>query len=147
MSAGHGGTGTPAEVAAATTPRAPGRATLVYDGDCGFCTRSAHFVKRVVDRRDRYDVRPWQELDLEAMGLTARQCDEAAQFVGVDASVESGHRAVASALRNGSPGWRPVGHLVVAPGISWVAARAYRWVAEHRHQLPGGTAACARPGS
>jgi predicted DCC family thiol-disulfide oxidoreductase YuxK len=124
---------------------APDRPTLVYDADCGFCTRSVQFIQRWVDRRDRYDVRPWQELDLAAVGLTAQDCDEAAQFLMADGSVRSGHEAIASAATHGAPGWRPVGHLLLAPGISWVAARTYRWVAAHRHRLPGGTAACARP--
>lgn len=124
---------------------APHRPTLVYDADCGFCTRSVQFIQRWVDRRDRYDVRPWQELDLAAVGLTAQDCDEAAQFLMADGSVRSGHEAIASAATHGAPGWRPVGHLLLAPGISWVAARTYRWVAAHRHRLPGGTAACARP--
>jgi predicted DCC family thiol-disulfide oxidoreductase YuxK len=124
---------------------APDRPTLVYDADCGFCTRSVQFIQRWVDRRDRYDVRPWQELDLAAVGLTAQACDEAAQFLMADGSVRSGHEAIASAATHGAPGWRPVGHLLLAPGISWVAARTYRWVAAHRHRLPGGTAACARP--
>ncbi|KRF41616.1 hypothetical protein ASG96_05510 [Terrabacter sp. Soil810] len=123
----------------------PDRPTLVYDADCGFCTRSVQFVQRWVDRRDRYDVRRWQSLDLAAVGLTAQDCDEAAQFVTADGEVRSGHRAIASAATHGAPGWRPVGALLMAPGVSWVAARAYRWVADHRHQLPGGTAACAVP--
>ena len=128
-----------------TTLVVPDRPTLVYDADCGFCTRSAQFVQRWVDRRDRYDVRPWQALDLAAVGLTAQDCDAAAQFVTADGAVRSGHRAIASAATHGAPAWRPVGALLMAPGVSWVAAWAYRWVADHRHQLPGGTAACAVP--
>jgi hypothetical protein len=34
---------------------------------------------------------------------------------------------------------------LLAPGVKTLAARTYAWVAQHRHQLPGGTAACARP--
>ena len=122
----------------------PDRPTLVYDADCGFCTRSAQFTKRWVDRRDRFDVRPWQELDLAAVGLSPEDCDDAAQFLTADGSIRSGHRAIASAATHGAPAWRPVGYLLMAPGVSRVAARAYHWVAEHRYQLPGGTATCAR---
>jgi predicted DCC family thiol-disulfide oxidoreductase YuxK len=128
-----------------TTLFVPERPTLVYDADCGFCTRSVEFVQRWVDRRGRYDVRAWQEIDLAAVGLTEQQCDEAAQFITADGSIRSGHRAIATAATHGAPGWRPFGLLLMAPGVSWVAAHAYRWVADHRHQLPGGTAACARP--
>ena len=125
----------------------PDRPTLVYDADCGFCTRSALFAKRWLDRRDRFAVRPWQELDLAAVGLSAADCDEAAQFVTADGSIRSGHRAIASAATHGAPAWRPVGYLLMAPGVSRVASRAYGWVAAHRYPLPGGTAACARPSS
>ncbi len=128
-----------------TTPVDPNRPTLVYDGDCGFCTRSVQFVQRWIDRRGRYDVRPWQELDLAAVGLTERDCEEAAQFITADGSIRSGHLAAASAVAHGAPAWRPVGYLLMAPGVSWVAAHAYRWVADHRYQLPGGSAACASP--
>jgi predicted DCC family thiol-disulfide oxidoreductase YuxK len=123
------------------------RPTLVYDADCGFCTRSAQLARRWVDRGGRYDVLPWQELDLDALGLTAERCDEAAQFVTADGGIRSGHEAIAAALTHGAPGLRPLGHVLLAPGIRTVAARTYAWVAQHRHQLPGGTAACARSGT
>jgi predicted DCC family thiol-disulfide oxidoreductase YuxK len=124
---------------------APTRPTLVYDADCGFCTTAARFTRRWVDRRGRYDVRPWQELDLPAVGLSPQDCDEAAQFVTADGSIRSGHRAIASAATHGAPAWRPFGYLLLAPGVSRVAACAYAWVADHRYRLPGGTEACARP--
>jgi predicted DCC family thiol-disulfide oxidoreductase YuxK len=119
------------------------RGLLIFDGDCGFCTTSARFVSRWVDRRDRYDVRPWQELDLGALGVTEADCIEAAQFVRRDGSVVAGHRAIAAGLTHGAPLWRPLGHALTLPGISAVAARVYAWVADHRYALPGGTAACA----
>lgn len=46
------------------------RGLLIFDGDCGFCTTSARFATRWVDRRDRYDIAPWQEVDLARFGLT-----------------------------------------------------------------------------
>ena len=119
------------------------RGLLIFDGDCGFCTTSARFVSRWVDRRDRYEVRPWQELDLSVLGVTEADCIEAAQFVRRDGSVVAGHRAIAAGLTHGAPAWRPLGHLLTLPGVSQLAARVYTWVADHRYALPGGTAACA----
>jgi predicted DCC family thiol-disulfide oxidoreductase YuxK len=119
------------------------RGLLIFDGDCGFCTTSARFVSRWVDRRDRYEVQPWQELDLAPLGVTEADCIEAAQFVRCDGSVVSGHRAIAAGLTHGAPLWRPLGHLLTLPGVSQLAARVYTWVADHRYALPGGTAACA----
>ncbi|GAA4729372.1 hypothetical protein GCM10025782_30300 [Pedococcus ginsenosidimutans] len=119
------------------------RGLLIFDGDCGFCTTSARFVSRWVDRRHRYDVQPWQELDLAPLGVTEADCIEAAQFVRRDGSVVAGHRAIAAGLTHGAPLWRPLGHLLTLPGVSAVAARVYAWVADHRYALPGGTPACA----
>lgn len=122
------------------------RGLLIFDGDCGFCTTSARFATRWVDRRHRYDVQPWQQVDLERFGLTEADCIEAAQFVRRDGSVVAAHLAIAEGLKHGAPLWRPLGHVVTLPGISWLAGRVYTWVADHRYALPGGTPACAPTG-
>ena len=119
------------------------RGLLIFDGDCGFCTTSARFATRWVDRRQRYDVQPWQQVDLARFGLTEEDCIEAAQFVRRDGSVAGAHLAIAEGLKHGAPLWRPLGQVVMLPGISWLAGRVYTWVADHRYALPGGTAACA----
>ena len=120
----------------------PDRPVLVFDGDCGFCTTSARFLHRWVVRDGSTRVTPWQQLDLDELGLTTDQCRAAVQWVGEDGQVASGHTAIAAALREGHPVWRPVGALLVAPGLSWLAARLYQWVSAHRYALPGGTPAC-----
>lgn len=123
-------------------PRVP---LLIFDGDCAFCTSSVRLLQRWVDRRQRFTVEPWQRVDLSAFDLTEEQCLEALQFVDASGRIHAGHRAVAQALRHSAPGWRPFGVLLTAPGVDWVAARVYAWVAAHRHSLPGGTPACALP--
>jgi predicted DCC family thiol-disulfide oxidoreductase YuxK len=120
-------------------------AVLVFDGDCALCSSSVRFLRRWVDRRRRYQVLPWQHLDLASVGLTAAQCDEAVWFVEADGTKRRGHRAVAAALRSSAPAWRPLGVVLVLPGISWLAGRAYAWVSSNRSRLPGGTPACAVP--
>lgn len=119
---------------------------LVFDGDCGFCTTCARLLERWVIRGDATRFAPWQQLDLDELGLTAEQCTAAVQWVGDDGQVASGHVAIAAALRSGHLVWRPVGALLVAPGFSWLAGRAYSWIARHRHALPGGTPACRMDG-
>jgi predicted DCC family thiol-disulfide oxidoreductase YuxK len=127
------------------TPPAP-RPVLVFDGDCGFCTTTARLLQRLVERGGRdFAVAPWQELDLEALGLTAQSCLTAAQWVGHDGTVRAGHLSIAAALRAGRPVWRPVGVVLTLPGISGLAARVYQWVADHRYAVPGGTPACGLP--
>lgn len=116
---------------------------LIFDGDCGFCTTAARFARRHVARRQEYAVAPWQELELTAYGLTARDCLEAAQFVDAAGRTHAGHLAIAQALRHGSRPWPIAGVLLTAPGVSRATARVYRWVADHRYAMPGGTPACA----
>lgn len=118
-------------------------ATFVYDGDCAFCTTCAEFLRR----RVRTDARivAWQRADLPALGLTREQCLEAVQYVVPGRATLAGPDAIAALLRASSPAWKPVGGLLGLPGVGTLAWPVYRWVARHRHQLPGGTAACAVP--
>jgi predicted DCC family thiol-disulfide oxidoreductase YuxK len=118
------------------------RPILVFDGDCAFCSTSARFAQRWIVRGRAISVEPWQQLDLVQLGLTEDQCLAAVQWVGEGGQVASGHAAFAAILRAGHPVWRPVGVLLVAPGLSWVAGKVYAWLSAHRYQMPGGTPAC-----
>lgn len=131
---------------------------LLFDGDCGFCSTSALFTRRWIDRKRRFDIEPFQNFSsgqLAAWGLDEQRCGESLHFVAGPAGApaapprqqthrtHAGAAAVAATLRAGAPGWRPAGMLLAAPGISRLAEYAYRWVAAHRYRLPGGTPACA----
>jgi predicted DCC family thiol-disulfide oxidoreductase YuxK len=119
------------------------RTTLIYDGDCGICTRLADFARR--RPRPQADVRPWQELDLPAYGVTEAQCVEALQLVTPEGRVFAGHDAIARVLLVSRPLWRPAGAVLLLPGVNALAGVAYRWIARNRHRLPGGSDACALP--
>lgn len=114
-------------------------ATLVYDGDCAFCTSSARWMLRLGLRVD--GVVPWQHADLERLGLTPAQCQQSVQLVE-QGRTSSGHEALARLLLRSAPPWRALGLLLLTPPFSWAARTAYRWVADHRHRLPGGTPSC-----
>lgn len=117
---------------------------LVYDGDCAFCSTSARVISTRLRRApEDFAVLPWQRLDLDALGLTPAECDAAVRWVGADGIRYAGHVAIAHALRASRWWVRPAGVVLLAPGISRVAARAYAWVAANRHRLPGGTPACS----
>lgn len=118
------------------------RPVLIFDGDCGFCTSSARWLGRWVVKDGSARIAPWQHLDLAELGLTEDQCRQAVQWVWTDGQVASGHAAIAASLQAGHLVWRPVGALLLAPGIRWFASRAYSWIAAHRYALPGGTPAC-----
>ena len=113
---------------------------LVFDGDCAFCTRCARFLERIGPDAE---IVAWQLTDLDELGITEQQAAEAVQWVEVDGRVRSGHEAIAATLNSAGRVWRIVGRALLLPGVSWLAARVYRLVANNRHRLPGGTSACA----
>ncbi|MER6591971.1 DCC1-like thiol-disulfide oxidoreductase family protein, partial [Micromonospora purpureochromogenes] len=83
------------------------RSTFVYDGDCAFCTRCAEFIERRIPTGAR--VVPWQFADLDALGLTEAECEEAVQWVGADGSRAAGPDAIARLLGESGPLWRVAG--------------------------------------
>jgi predicted DCC family thiol-disulfide oxidoreductase YuxK len=80
---------------------------------------------------------PYQAADLPALGLTEAQAAAAVQWVGTDGSVRSGHEAIAGALLTAGRRWRIAGRLLLAPGISPIAAGVYRLIAKNRSRMPG----------
>ncbi|MFG1945691.1 thiol-disulfide oxidoreductase DCC family protein [Nonomuraea sp. NPDC048826] len=120
---------------------------FIYDGDCGFCTRS---VTWLLDRaRPAAQARPYQRTDLAAFGTTAARARHEALWVTRDArgrtAVRGGVQAFAALLGTAAPAWRIAGLLLATPPIRWIALAVYRLVATNRYRLPGGTAACAVP--
>jgi predicted DCC family thiol-disulfide oxidoreductase YuxK len=115
-------------------------ATLIFDGDCGFCTSTANFIK--VRSSVAIEIHPWQFIDVTNFGLTQAQTASRVYFV-VDGKNYAGHAALAKVLliqRN----WlfKVFGGLMMTPPFSWLASLGYRLVAKFRHRLPGGTPAC-----
>jgi predicted DCC family thiol-disulfide oxidoreductase YuxK len=115
------------------------RPALVYDGDCAFCTTSARSLERIGPDAE---IVAWQLTDLVELGLTEERAAAAVQWVSVDGTVRSGHEAIAATLESAGGIWKIAGRAILLPGISSVAARVYRLVADNRHRLPGGTPAC-----
>ena len=116
------------------------RATVVYDGDCGFCTASARWLERRIDPSVRVEMS--QALDLGSLGLTDDEAAAAAWFVDSDGSRYRGHAAVGRSLQHMSLPYRVVGWIIQRPPVSWIAAPVYRLVATYRHRLPGATDSC-----
>ena len=116
------------------------RGTLVYDGDCGFCTTSDKWVERRLG--DEVRVEMWQSLDLDEFGLTPHDVTTASYFVDADLTLHRGHAGVGRALEHMRLPFRPLGWLIQRPPVSWLAAPAYALVARYRYKLPGSTDAC-----
>jgi predicted DCC family thiol-disulfide oxidoreductase YuxK len=117
--------------------------TLLFDGDCAFCTRSADVARRVLPAG--CDVVAWQLFDLTAAGTTAERAQREVLWISRDGAVSGGASAVTSALRAAGLPWSVAGVLLSLPPLRWVAPVVYRLVAANRYRLPGGTAACRVP--
>jgi predicted DCC family thiol-disulfide oxidoreductase YuxK len=122
---------------------ADSRATFVYDGDCAFCTTCAQFIERRIPTLAH--VVPWQFTDLAPLGLTADECEQAVQWVAPDGTKAAGPDAVALLLQDAGRAWQYAGAALELAPVRAAAWPAYRWIAGHRHMMPGGTPACSLP--
>ncbi|HEY2205723.1 MAG TPA: DCC1-like thiol-disulfide oxidoreductase family protein [Pseudonocardia sp.] len=114
---------------------------LVFDGECGFCTRALGWL-RLADRRRVIETRPFQRPGVpESLGLSVEQCAGSLQWRGADGSRAEGAEAIASALTTAlDRAWPARLYARTATAQD----RVYRWVAEHRGRLPGVTPWCSR---
>lgn len=113
---------------------------LVFDGDCGFCTRSARWL--VDHTRPHAAVVPWQAIPLERWGLSESRCRAAVQFVTETGRVVEGAPAIAGLLSTSRAPWPVAAKIMMAPGVAAIAARVYTQIAVHRDRLPGATDQC-----
>lgn len=113
--------------------------TLIYDADCGFCTRSAKWLAR----GGKVNIKPWQGIrDLEAIGLTEKMVEAAAYWADGGKIEAVAEAAIAWSLIAKGGVWRLAGRIILLPGIRFIASRVYKVIARNRHNMPGGTDAC-----
>ena len=108
--------------------------TVLFDGSCTLCRASADRVRRF-DSRRRIEL-----LDLHDPSVTERfpqvNREEAMKWMqAVDAQSRIFTGADAWA-RIGSllPGWNLLAWILQVPGIRWLAARIYAWIARNRYR-------------
>lgn len=119
------------------------RPVLVYDGDCGFCTSSVRFLERHVPVRAA--VVAYQFADLGALGTNAERAGYEVLWIDRAGRVSGGAEAVGRMLTEAGGPWRALGVIMRVAPVSWAARAVYRLIANNRHRMPGGTAACALP--
>jgi predicted DCC family thiol-disulfide oxidoreductase YuxK len=108
------------------------RLTLVYDGECEFCTRLARWVERQ-DGSRRVSVKANQEAGLiESLGLSRAEVDRAAWAVEPGGRKFEGAAAINRVLRELGGGWALLGWLYGVAPIRWVEDRYYGRVARRR---------------
>ncbi|WP_247042149.1 thiol-disulfide oxidoreductase DCC family protein [Arthrobacter rhizosphaerae] len=116
--------------------------TLIYDADCGFCTRSANWLAK----GGAVNIKPWQGIhDLESIGLTEDMVESAAYWADGGAVMARGESAIAQALISKRGGWQIAGRFILLPGVRHLASNVYKLIARNRHAMPGGTDACRLP--
>ena len=120
-----------------------GRALLIFDGDCGFCSRCARFAARRMPTSA--EVKPWQRVDLAAYGVSPDRTQHEVVWVGADGRVDGGIQAIARLLLDCGGLWKVPGLALRVPPFRWLGHGLYRLVAKNRYRLPGGTAACKVP--
>jgi len=114
---------------------------LIFDGDCGFCTRSSTSSSA---SRSTAEVTAYQFTDLELYGTTEQRATHEVLWVDPTGRIHGGAQAIARLLVS-------AGGFYTAAG--WPCARrrsagsrgVYRLIANNRQRMPGGTAACALP--
>lgn len=119
---------------------------LIYDADCGFCTRTATWV---AGPRHAFPLVSWQSLpDLPALGLTVDDVTSAAYWRSQDGRLWRGADAIAKALVARGGVLAVAGTLLLRTPLRVLARPVYAWVARNRYKMPGGTSACrvAPPG-
>jgi predicted DCC family thiol-disulfide oxidoreductase YuxK len=120
---------------------------LIFDGDCAFCTSSAHWLARRLRRLRGPNARlvAWQFTDLAALGTTAERTRREALWVSTDGTLYGGAAAFAAWLKFRGGAYAIVGRVIDLPVIRALAAAVYSVIAENRHRMPGGSPACALP--
>lgn len=129
-------------------------ATVIYDGDCGICTRS----KQAIERLDWFGTMRWVPLQgktAAGFGIPAEELDRALQLIGGRGRT-AGFAAfkrifarlpvfwiLAGASVWLTP-WALIGWAILfSPVSNPIGNRVYDWVARNRYRFPGST--CHRP--
>ena len=117
---------------------------LIYDGDCGFCFKSARLAQKW--RNGRVTIAAWQDVPetMQDLGLTDEDGMTQVWFVDGSGRLSGGAEAVNAVLRE--VWWaRPFTWLYHLPFMAWLEEKVYRWVAANRGRLPGSTPQCSLP--
>ena len=120
----------------------PTRPTMLYDGACGVCTRGAELA--IQHLPGRVDWEPFQTADLAAYGVSEAEAGTSVHLVEPSGRISHGAAAAGRLLVLSGGGAALLGHVLLAPPVSWVAEAVYRLVTMLRYRLPGSTPALAR---
>jgi predicted DCC family thiol-disulfide oxidoreductase YuxK len=108
------------------------RGWLFFDAECAFCTRTARWLRPILERRG-LAVAPLQDPRVgELLGLAEADLLRELRFLLSDGSQFGGADAVLAVAREIWWG-RPLVWLVKIPGMMGQMRRGYYWLAARRH--------------
>jgi len=116
--------------------------TVLFDGSCRFCTRSAHRIQRRLGR-GRVALANFQEPGVleRHPGVTRDAAMQRMHVVTGDGRIFAGAEAFARLLAEiPVVGW--IAFLYDVPGLRQLAELAYRFIARNRYRLFGRTETC-----
>lgn len=113
---------------------------LIYDGDCGFCTRWVARLRRWTGRR--IDYAPFQEVGERFPEIPRERFLHSVQLVEPSGRVTAGAEAVFRTLARAPAGGLGLWMYRWLPGFAASSEWGYRFVADHRTR---GKASCTLP--
>jgi predicted DCC family thiol-disulfide oxidoreductase YuxK len=109
------------------------RPVILYDADCGFCTRWIGRCRKLFGESIEYV--PSAEGASRFPEISREALEGAVHLVDTDGRVYAGADAVARALaRRPGHGWVLWCYAYI-PGLAWAARKTYGWVARRRRRL------------
>ncbi|MGH2711041.1 MAG: thiol-disulfide oxidoreductase DCC family protein [Actinomycetota bacterium] len=117
-----------------------GKGLLIYDGDCGFCERSAAWLRRRLPKG--YEIQPSHRLNLAELGLDRKNVHQAAYWIDPDGTQHRGHRAIMRAVESSGGILGQLARATKVWPIDPLASWVYGVVARNRHHLPGASDHC-----
>jgi predicted DCC family thiol-disulfide oxidoreductase YuxK len=116
---------------------------LIFDADCGFCTRAVDVIRHKLPTSA--DVKSFQVADLASYGTDEDRASHELLWVGRSGRIDGGAQAIARLLLDSGGFYAIPGLLLRIPPMRWIAHGVYRLIANNRQRMPGGTPACAMP--
>lgn len=122
------------------TDSTPADGRLLFDGDCGFCTKSIAWL----DGRSMlgHDAMPWQSVPENELPVSVERLMTEVVLELPGGRVLGGADALTASVRASRSPLRFLGVVVAAPGVRVLARAVYRVIARNRYRMPGSSDAC-----